>query len=594
MGLRFFFYQSMYCSLNVRPMKFIAIIFIVALLSACNSGQTVINKTAAPGLSLEQAEAIQINMEYQRSLSNPAAFIPAQCYTKTSDAAATQGQVSNPCYACHTTPMTPNFIDDAELQLSYDFSETPRNNRWHNLFKDRRQQVAAISDEEIKHYIRKSNYFDADGSLTLARKLKKLPRQWDSNGNGKWDGVVPDLWYNFDAQGFDRDRNGDYTGWRSFAYYPFLGTFWPTNGATDDVLIRLPKAMQQDANGQFDLTIYKTNLAIVEAMLREQSVRIESVDEAALGGIDINKDGKIAQADQVTYDWAPRQQRYMWYVGKAFTLQKQKQLHIAAGLYPEGTEFLHTVRYVDRDDKGNVILSERIKEVRYARKRQWLTYSRLRALADAEFKEKRDFPNRLRTVRGNHEFGVSNGQGWDYAAFIENAKGELRPQTYEELVFCVGCHSGVGVTRDGIFSLTRKFGFDQFQQGWYHWSQKSIKGVNDPLREDGQYEYAFYLEQNRAGDEFRANTEIMEKFFNNGKLHPEQRLALQNDITELLWPSAERALLLNKAYKVIVEEQSFIHGRDATVSTPENVHKEIDAGQETGIKHTVKAQQILQ
>lgn len=34
--------------------------------------------------------------------------------------------------------------------------------------------------------------------------------------------------------------------------------------------------------------------------------------------------------------------------------------------------------------------------------------------------------------------------------------------------------------------------------------------------------------------------------------------------------------MLNKAYRVIVDEQDYIYGRDATVSAPENVYKKID------------------
>ena len=95
-----------------------------------------------------------------------------------------------------------------------------------------------------------SNYEDADGNLILARQLADLPAGWDDNGNGRWDGYVPDAYYHFDTAGFDHAPNGDYTGWRAFAYFPVPGAFMPTNGSTDDVLIRLPAAYQQDAQGQ--------------------------------------------------------------------------------------------------------------------------------------------------------------------------------------------------------------------------------------------------------------------------------------------------------------------------------------------------------
>jgi len=39
-------------------------------------------------------------------------------------------------------------------------------------------------------------------------------------------------------------------------------------------------------------------------------------------------------------------------------------------------------------------------------------------------------------------------QAWVYAGFIEDANGQLRPQRYEERVFCVSCHGGIGGNRD--------------------------------------------------------------------------------------------------------------------------------------------------
>ncbi len=48
------------------------------------------------------------------------------------------------------------------------------------------------------------------------------------------------------------------------------------------------------------------------------------------------------------------------------------------------------------------------------------------------------------------------------------------------------------------------------------------------------------------------------------------------DVYELLAPSPERALALNKAYKTIVEDQDFVFGRDATIRPPQNVYESID------------------
>ncbi len=62
---------------------------------------------------------------------------------------------------------------------------------------------------------------------------------------------------------------------------------------------------------------------------------------------------------------------------------------------------------------------------------------------------------------------------------------------------------------------------------------------------------------------------------------------LRNDITVLLYPSKERSLLLNKAYKALVEEQSFIHGRDAIAVPVKNVHRSVEPEEETGLKNPI-------
>ena len=551
------------------------------ILSACNQSATTVNDDAQTLNHFDYASAIASSYRYQ-TLRNPAPYIPPQCYTRTEDDG---GQVHNPCYTCHTPSIRPNYIQDGDLQLSYSFAEDMRVNHWRNVFRDRSAQMQQISDQAIKKYIRASNYFDEQNRIVLQQVLQSPPHSWDANNNGRWDGFIPDAAFNFDAQGFDHDAQGQPTGWRSYAYYPFPGTFWPTNGSTNDVLIRLPEAFRQTADGQYDAQVYATNLAIVEAMIRERDIEIEAVDEAHLGHVDIDRDGRIARASKVVYDWAPLQNRHMWYVGRAHVLQQQGDINIAAGLFPVGTEFLHTLRYIDVADNGDIQLASRFKEVRYARKRQWLNYAWLRNRADAEVKEKRDFPDRLRQIRGDHERGVSNGQGWTYAGFIEDAGGQLRPQSHEELGFCLGCHGGTGVTRDGIISFARKMNFNSPQHGWHHWSQHSIRGVAEPKRIDGKGEYSLYLERNRAGDEFRANREVIDKFFTSeGQLKPESLAALQQDISWLLWPSPQRAMQLNRAYKLIVQEQSFIHGRDALVSLPQQVHSRLEADQSTSIK----------
>ena len=105
---------------------------------------------------------------------------------------------------------------------------------------------------------------------------------------------------------------------------------------------------------------------------------------------------------------------------------------------------------------------------------------------------------------------------------------------------------------------------------------------------DGQYEYSHYLQQNGAGDEFRGNDEVKAQFFNaDGSLKTNMLSLLHGDMTVLLNPSRTRALALNKAYKVLVDEQSYAFGRDANVTPVETVHRSIRIGETTGITQAV-------
>ena len=525
---------------------------------------------------------------YNDVLEQPSPYIPPQCYTNPK---VNDNTVANPCYACHTPSKRPNVLNDTDVQLEFGFPESVLRNPWSNMFKDRRADIAAIGDEDIMAYVRHDNYFDDKGQIRLVKRLQQQAKQFDSNDNQQWDGYVPDMYFNFDHQGFDHAPDHSYTGWRSYAYYPLPGSFMPTNGSTDDVSIRLAPAFQQNTQGKFDLTIYTVNLAIVEALMREQDVAIDPVDEQTLG-VDLDKDGQLAQATIIKYDWAPLEKRFMSYVGQAKEQLDNGRIHLAAKLFPEGTEFLHSVRYLDIDKNGQVSMAPRMKELRYARKTNWLNYYPWEVLVSAEIKERHDFPARTKQVIGSAEEGVRIPQGWVYQGFIEDKQGELRPQTYQEQVSCTGCHSGVGVMMDSNISFYRKLPTTSFQQGWYHWNQKSMAGLPEPKREsDGEYEYSYYLKNNPTGDEFRANDEVKQRFFeHNGQPKTAMFERLHQDISVLMLPSKERAMALNKAYKVLVEEQSYTQGKVPLLGPLDDVmFKDILVGQQTGITEALSA-----
>ncbi|MDT0497156.1 hypothetical protein RM530_07220 [Algiphilus sp. W345] len=111
---------------------------------------------------------------------------------------------------------------------------------------------------------------------------------------------------------------------------------------------------------------------------------MEAVDERLIG-LDLNADGELGMATRL-HGLPPH------FAGAA------AEVPVRRWLYPLGTEFLHTLRYLD--------------------------------------------PGRLCFARG--------------ASSIEDVQGRLRLQTQQEQQFCMGCHSNLGVTVDGSFAFVRK------------------------------------------------------------------------------------------------------------------------------------------
>ena len=492
-----------------------------------------VSATAYDPLSAAAAEKLIGNVE---------AGVPPQCYTRT-------GANSNPCWTCHTSRNGRNQTDDWRLQQRYDFSDLGRTNHWTNLFQDRRAAIAGIGDAEALSYIRQDNYAALRPAL-LAQ--------------AGYQGWVPDLDYRqgFDAEGFARDGSD----WRAFRYKPFPGTFWPTNGSADDVLIRLPARFRTDATGHPSRAVYKANLAILEAAMAvpdtvpdaRLSRRIEPIDEAA-AGIDLDGDGRIGGSVSRIRGLPTH------YAGAA---SAETVLRYD---YPQGTEFLHTVRYVDPD--APELMSARFKEVRYAIKRFQLNEQTRQWRYDEEAQE-RDIGG-LPHYSGTSYSGQTNAFGWRLQGYIEDAAGRLRLQSREEQIYCMGCHTGIGVTVDQTFSLPRKV------PGAAGWGPQSLAGIQDvPQAGSKEPEILRYLRRVGGGDEFRANAEMLERYFPGGRLDTARvRRAApggKGDIRDLITPSRNRALQLDKAYMLIVREQSFVHGRDALLAPAANVHAQLD------------------
>lgn len=485
-----------------------------------------------------------------RRIGNVEAGIPPQCYTKT------DGRW-NPCWTCHTTPNGRNLADDWELQQRYDFSERARRNAWSNLYLDRSSAITAQGDTESLAYIRQDNYTP----LRRAMRSRSSRVAWS-----------PDFDYasGFDEAGFARDGSG----WRAFRYKPFPGEFWPSNGSAEDVAIRLPAAFRSDAQGRPSAAIYRINLAILETAIATP----DNVDDATLqrsveplderiAGIDLDGDGRLGSASEIR--GLPAH-----YAGGA------AQQPVRRYDYPVGTEFLHSLRYLDPEAPG--MLAARFKEVRYAVKRASLDDGTLQRRVQEEAIEQ-DL-GALPRYAGTALTGQTNAYGWRLLGYIEDAQGRLRLQTREEQLSCMGCHTGLGVTVDQTFSYARKL------PGADGWRQQDLAGMQDaPQAGSDEPETLRYFRRAGGGDALRANDELRARYFPGGTLDEAALLRAapggSADLRELLMPSRERALALNKAYRLIVREQGYAHGREAVLRPVANVHRQIGEP-ETGLAAT--------
>ena len=441
-------------------------------------------------------------------------------------------------------------MSDGDLQGDYQFSEVGMTNSWKNLFTDRSAIIADISDAEVHAYINQDNY------TPFVNK-----RQQDLNGIGAsvtLEGLAyPDT--AFDHYGLAKDGSH----WVSYNYKPFPSTFWPTNGSTADAMIRLPRAFREQ-QGKYLFDVYLANLALVEMTIKDLSeVSVPVLSEIKIGR-DLNGNGQIESKIKHIV-------RQNYYVGDA---QNTPLKHM---LYPRETEFLHTVRYLGVDDNGDIYPAPRLKELRYMKKHQDTTPETLRVAYMQEAKEK-EFENLPQTIYlGNR--GIDNGFGWTINGYIEDEKGELRQQVHQELAFCNGCHKTVGSTIDQTFSFARKV---EGEGGWGYIDLRAMSDVPNVAiagfaSEKG--EFLTYFERVGGGDEFRQNQEMLHKWFNPDGSVNADKVAQAKTLYDLIMPSPERAMALNKAYWSIVQEQSFIFGRDATIFAATNVLAEVDDSQ---------------
>jgi len=532
--------------------------------------------------------------------SNPYAQVPAQCYIET--ASGTQ----NACLFCHTNgvwktgmgnnnPQAGAFADIGNFQLEYSFA--PYNNttplatinRWENTLYPEKlaAHVASLGIDantwDMQSYLRQDNW-----SKAYAQRPKQ-DAYWDAGGESPFR-LLPalnpaDLPANADGfvrsqrkeAGFYKDQEGVMTGWRAVNFMPY-GIFSPQTGSVSGIYIRLPVAFMQNEQGKFDTALYAQNLDLLAKAVQD----------------------RLTESDAKSY------------LGKANSIAVQK------GVYPVGTEFAHPLHYVDMDADGSDASvsrfpgtrSQRVKEVRYMIKWEDYNPNGQRPTAGAE-------PT---AIMGSDAQGwVDNGAGWYLVGFIEDAKGDLRPQHKEEMMQCIGCHSGVretemptftsgvGNTVDSTWSFPRQLpkGMGWQEMNYLGYNKTNGSTLAEPKNRDkGVGEYRLFLEHvvgaNLYGEmpmsieAFLAshirtekgyssnwvaiNRQSAEGYRNSNVLRQKllRELTAKGDYlnkeghiySALFYPPKVDALAAAARYRQVVVTQSFTKGKDVFAQTP--------------------------
>jgi len=518
------------------------------------------------------------------TFENPYANIPAQCYIETS------GGTQNACMFCHTNapararlgnnnPQAGLSSVTGNLQTFYSFTpatqqtKSPSINPWENTLFPKALEAAyqksphRFDETRMLDYLKEDNWKEA-----YAKKRGVLG--WDSGVDSPWR-LFPDLSPEdlpANEDGYVRTKYkkralfGTHTGWRAINFMPY-GIFTPMSGSVSGIYIRLPNPFMQDEKGVWSEDVHSKNFDLLERAITD---RLEPND--------------------------PKQ-----YYGKANNIQVER------GLYPLHTEFAHPLHYVDLREKGT--RAKRVKEIRY------MVKTKMFYPGEAAEKEE-NAPLYLNAKQG----WIDNGAGWILAGFIEDAKGNLRPQNGEELMQCVGCHSdnygfepssftsGSSNSIDSTWAFPRKF---PAQLGWVEmdylaYSMKEGKAHSnrgDPLnRKTNQGEFGYFLTHVVGTNLYGVMPRSMEVFLgerirkHNGYSDDWQPLNLKAPLLEqqrlhvtlmgefvakndyltqegfihprLLYPTLDEALRAAIGYRKVVTTQRFHLGKDVFEDTP--------------------------
>jgi hypothetical protein len=467
---------------------------------------TEVQRHVAPHEAVALVTALKaelINLSYIAAGKGPAGFrqlsgadympsynedpaIPVQCWVETGYG------TQNACKYCHTNYLANrghgNAFPIGEDQLRYSFP-TPGLNRvsWPNVLHPQRiaerlkaAQVAIPQPQDAENlsYVRTDNWRAAyaaarahgDDSWNNTRNaghaLQLMPAL-DPNNLYPYDAHNPTDGGRhgyIDDKGFVRDAKDGYTGWRAINFFPYA-IFTPLTGSVSGIYIRLPRQFMTE-NGEFSAVTYMHNLELLESNIKNRPTGFDH------------------------------------YIGDA------REIRIKPGFYPVGTEFAHPLHYVDlaADGQRGTTLdgvvsaaqndyefpgtrSKRVKEIRYLYK--W------KDVSIDDIGENEELAGQVIGKPG--QGWIDNKAGWILAASIEDRSGTLRPQTTEELLQCLGCHSSVGNTIDAVWSFQRKLpgleGWREMDYGAYDAARPDRTKLADYKNEQidkGELEYFYH------------------------------------------------------------------------------------------------------
>lgn len=582
-------------------------LWLMLILAGCNDdGNT---PSSATSTSLSVKAPLIGELVDRTTLRNPYAHIPAQCYIETSNG------MQNACLYCHTNGVFKRNLGNnapqagyeplvGDLQQEYVFAAlrypyTPNGSitPWENtLFPNKLRAVVetmGINPDawDMQAYIREDNwraaYAQRRGSALawdtgIDQAFRLFPGLDPADLPADADGFVRSHKV---ENGFFNDNRGYITGWRAINFMPY-GIFTPNTGSVSGIYLRLPAQFMQDAGNKYNLDTYRANMELLARAIQD----------------------RLTANDPTTY------------FGAAATVNVQR------GLYPIGTEFAHPLHYVDvAADGRDTTLSpfpgtraRRVKEIRYMYK-----YKDFAPQSVPPGEKDEGAPIYAHRSQG----WIDNGVGWYLAGYIEDAQGALRPQTPNELLSCVGCHSGnvlqkgqprpaftagTGNTIDSTWALPRQWAD---ASGWGEMDYLGYRSeVNtgtdtthrgDPRnRGHQQGEFRFFLDHVVGGslygdmparmENFLAATIRVEAGYSANWVHLDthsvdtilasqrERLRLIREFTargdylnnqgdihvELLYPLQPDSLASARNYRQVVVTQRYELGKDVFSETP--------------------------